>query len=209
MSNVSKREGEEIGQTVSRKLKPGDSFRSTKGRKRLRRQARSAECSVCFGISASPSRVCRKLCAGQADCNVLPPIHRIPDEEEHASSMEKSVLPRERILRVRSHSLLLVLFYACALKKLQGLNSFLWWTICVIIINSGLIRNFVEIKLVFIYCVIVKQGENPRKRYKIIQCMRMYIIYIFRHIKLRNKKKRKYICEYIYIFHFLRWIDRN
>lgn len=125
VSNVSKREGEEIGQTVSRKLKPGDSFRSTKGRKRLRRQARSAECSVCFGISASPSRVCRKLCAGQADCNVLPPIHRIPDEEKHASSMEKSVLPRERILRVRSHSLLLVLFYACALKKLQGLNSFL------------------------------------------------------------------------------------
>lgn len=31
-----------------------------KGRKRLRRQARSAECSVCFGISALPSRI---LCA--------------------------------------------------------------------------------------------------------------------------------------------------
>lgn len=118
-------------------------------------------------------------------------------------NMEKSVLPRERILRVRSHCLLLVLFYACALKKLQGLNSFLWWTICMIIINSGLIRNFVEIKLVFIYCVIVKQGENPRKRYKIIQCMRMYIIYIFRHIKLRNKKKGNIFVN-IFIF-FIFW----
>lgn len=97
-----KREGEEIGQTVSRKLKPGDSFRSTKGRKRLRRQARSAECSVCFGISASPSRVCRKLCAGQADCNVLPPINHIPDEEEHG---EKCPPPWKNSSRSISFSL--------------------------------------------------------------------------------------------------------
>lgn len=83
--------------------------------KRLRRQARSAECSVCFGISVSPSRVCRKLCAGQADCDVSPPSLTRRNTPVRWRKVSFSPLPfplltRKNSFFVQSRCLLLVLF---------------------------------------------------------------------------------------------------